>query len=291
MEPSYCAHCGFRGQPYRFVPGSLLLEVLLWLFFIFPGIIYTGMRRTKAYYGCPRCRTPNMIPLNTPVGQRIAGGQELAGLEKARAGGKRDALILLFVLTTVLVVVIVVNVVNVDKQQGLVEQAEQKEREAKRVAETAAFARMTPAEHLARARELIQSKSPQAFEAGLKELSAIDPRAPEGKEAARLRLQYQAAKKKQEREQTIAQAAESRKLRDAMAKTIENGMLDEGWNVDVRAVGNDHTTLLIKWILVSKAMAHQLSKKGELFENARIAGFKKIEITDGYDETWYWNLK
>jgi predicted RNA-binding Zn-ribbon protein involved in translation (DUF1610 family) len=67
----YCKNCGFRGRPFKFVPGSLLLEILLWLCFLLPGIIYTGLRRTKAYYGCPACRAPSMIPESSYLVPRI----------------------------------------------------------------------------------------------------------------------------------------------------------------------------------------------------------------------------
>jgi hypothetical protein len=66
----YCKQCGFVGQPKRYVPGSLFLEILLWLFLIVPGVIYTGLRRTKAYWGCPVCAAPNMIPADSPVAQQ-----------------------------------------------------------------------------------------------------------------------------------------------------------------------------------------------------------------------------
>ena len=72
MAQGYCTHCGFVGWPVKFMPGSLLLEVMLWLFLIVPGVIYTGVRRTKAYYGCPRCMAPNMIPLDSPFAQSAA---------------------------------------------------------------------------------------------------------------------------------------------------------------------------------------------------------------------------
>jgi leucyl-tRNA synthetase len=88
----------------------------------------------------------------------------------------------------------------------------------------------------------------------------------------------------------VAEAAASRIIRDALAKSIENEMLDKGFNVDVSATGPDHTTLHLKYIFVSKVFAHQLSENGEFFEQLRAAGFKKLICTDGYDETWTWKL-
>ena len=73
MTAGYCKNCGYTGMPERYVPGSLALEVLLWLFFILPGIIYSGLRRTRAYEGCPQCQAPNMVPLDSPVGRGFLG--------------------------------------------------------------------------------------------------------------------------------------------------------------------------------------------------------------------------
>jgi ribosomal protein S27E len=71
MTDCYCKNCGYTGKPKRYVPGSVVLEVLLWLFLILPGVIYSGLRRTRAYNGCPRCQAPNMVPLDSPVGRRV----------------------------------------------------------------------------------------------------------------------------------------------------------------------------------------------------------------------------
>jgi hypothetical protein len=67
-------------------------------------------------------------------------------------------------------------------------------------------------------------------------------------------------------------------------------MLDQGYNCDVHAIGSKHTTLQMKWALVSKVMAHQMSRRSDIFDTARQLGFKRIELTDGFDETWVWNL-
>jgi hypothetical protein len=74
-------------------------------------------------------------------------------------------------------------------------------------------------------------------------------------------------------------AAANRVARDALAKKLEDAFLDEGYNIEVHAIGKDHTTLRLEWILASKAFAHQLSQRNEFFDNARSVGFKRIEIT------------
>lgn len=65
--PFYCKHCGFIGVPETYRPGSVGLEVLLFLFLILPWIIYRAVRLSKKYDGCPRCGTPHMIPADSPL--------------------------------------------------------------------------------------------------------------------------------------------------------------------------------------------------------------------------------
>ena len=173
--------------------------------------------------------------------------------------------------------------------------------EAKRQQELV-FNRLTPKQHLDKARTLLTDEAPQSsVDEAVQHLNAISTSSPEHVDAQRLRQQYEVEKKKREAEQArietvnakkqaIEQAATDRAARDAMAKTLEDKLLDEGYNVDVKAIGKDHTVLHLRWILVSKVLAHQLSEEGSFFSSARSVGFKKVEITDGYDETWYWKL-
>jgi hypothetical protein len=184
------------------------------------------------------------------------------------------------------------------RQQAAAAAAEQQRREAD-------FNSLSPAQHLEQAKLLLRvdDQHPTAKEAdlGLKHIAAIPKNSAlysQGKatqqqfEVAAHRKEEQNARKRVEdaRKQAKDEAQAKRILRDAMAKTLENKMLDEGYNVDVNAIGADHTTLRIKWILVSKAMAHNLSKQGDFFDNARKVGFRRVEITDGYEQTWYWKL-
>lgn len=93
-------------------------------------------------------------------------------------------------------------------------------------------------------------------------------------------------------------AAESRRQlerattqnRRSFAGTLEGNYLREGMDVTVRATGTNATTLRLTWILVSRPMAYQLSENGELFATLRAQGFRRFEISDGYDKMWYWKL-
>jgi len=43
----YCKNCGFVGVPKMFVRGSFFIELVLWVCFIIPGIIYSIWRLTN----------------------------------------------------------------------------------------------------------------------------------------------------------------------------------------------------------------------------------------------------
>jgi len=159
----------------------------------------------------------------------------------------------------------------------------------------AAFEKLSPIEHLAEAKQLLNVDGPQvSISDGLKHIAAIDKGSPLYKQADQTRRAFEEARRKRDaqaaKRRELAEAAAKHLLRIELAKTLENKMLDQGFNVDVSAIGKDQTVLHIKWILVGKALAHNISKQGDFFSNARQVGFKRIEITDGYDETWWWKL-
>ncbi len=66
-----CTACGFIGQPITITKGSLGLEIVLWLAFLVPGIIYSIWRLTTRYKACPVCKKEAMIPADTPIGQKL----------------------------------------------------------------------------------------------------------------------------------------------------------------------------------------------------------------------------
>ncbi len=72
MNESYiCTSCGYRGKPKKWTKGSFAIELLLWFFFLIPGLIYTIWRLTSKAEVCPSCKQPTMIPLHTPMGQKL----------------------------------------------------------------------------------------------------------------------------------------------------------------------------------------------------------------------------
>lgn len=71
-EKFICNQCGFTGYPRKKVRGSIFIELLLWVFFLIPGLIYSIWRLTTKQLVCPNCGNATMIPLNSPIGQKLA---------------------------------------------------------------------------------------------------------------------------------------------------------------------------------------------------------------------------
>lgn len=70
-SPSICPSCGTKGTPIVKVKGSFGIEIVLWLCFLLPGLIYSIWRLSSRYAACPACDQRGMIPINTPNDQRL----------------------------------------------------------------------------------------------------------------------------------------------------------------------------------------------------------------------------
>lgn len=64
-----CTNCHYVGKGKA--PGSFLIEVVLWLSFIVPGLIYSIWRFGQKKRICPLCGSSSMIPVDTPKGQEL----------------------------------------------------------------------------------------------------------------------------------------------------------------------------------------------------------------------------
>lgn len=62
----FCTSCGHIGKPKKKTPGSFFTELLLWILFIFPGLIYSIWRLTARKKVCSNCGHPTVIPENSP---------------------------------------------------------------------------------------------------------------------------------------------------------------------------------------------------------------------------------
>jgi hypothetical protein len=62
----YCPNCGSVAEAKRHTKGSFLVELLLWLCFLVPGLIYSIWRLTTRSTVCGVCKSSGVIPENSP---------------------------------------------------------------------------------------------------------------------------------------------------------------------------------------------------------------------------------
>jgi hypothetical protein len=66
-----CKQCGTVDSPASKTPGSILIEIILWLCFLVPGLIYSIWRHTRRHDVCRACGSAELVPVNTPLGRQM----------------------------------------------------------------------------------------------------------------------------------------------------------------------------------------------------------------------------
>jgi hypothetical protein len=56
-----CMECGCQRDPINAKRGLLAIEILMWLLYILPGVIYSIWRRVRRQLVCPHCRNPSVV--------------------------------------------------------------------------------------------------------------------------------------------------------------------------------------------------------------------------------------
>lgn len=72
----HCLDCGTQGKSEIHTPGHRFIEIILWICFIIPGLIYSIWRITARKHACRACGSQRLIPPNTPAA--IAHKQQLS---------------------------------------------------------------------------------------------------------------------------------------------------------------------------------------------------------------------
>lgn len=67
-----CKQCGTLNNNGDALPGSGWIELVLWLCYIVPGVIYSIWRRTKRNAACVACSSRELVQVGTPVGAELA---------------------------------------------------------------------------------------------------------------------------------------------------------------------------------------------------------------------------
>lgn len=66
-----CTACGTVAKPKRVTKGSILIEIVLWLTFIIPGLVYSIWRHTTRHNACAACGSASLIPAESPAGRKL----------------------------------------------------------------------------------------------------------------------------------------------------------------------------------------------------------------------------
>ncbi len=56
-----CPVCKYSGPAVKTTKGSMSMEIVLWILFIIPGLIYSLWRLSTRATVCPKCSNPNVI--------------------------------------------------------------------------------------------------------------------------------------------------------------------------------------------------------------------------------------
>ncbi|MBU1569436.1 MAG: RING-HC finger protein [Proteobacteria bacterium] len=81
------------------------------------------------------------------------------------------------------------------------------------------------------------------------------------------------------------------KQRENYASTLENNMLSSGMDVSVILSGPSKTTIKLKYVLMSRPLVHKLVVESDILKNFIDLGFTRAILTDGYDNTWNFDIK
>ena len=66
-----CANCGTVGSPKTVTKGSFALELLMWLLFLLPGLIYSAWRLSSRAKVCAACFKDELVPADSPRGRKL----------------------------------------------------------------------------------------------------------------------------------------------------------------------------------------------------------------------------
>lgn len=63
----HCLSCGHEGPTKKPTKGSFFIELILWLCFLVPGLIYSIWRLNTRHEVCINCGGTSLVPLTSPI--------------------------------------------------------------------------------------------------------------------------------------------------------------------------------------------------------------------------------
>lgn len=130
----------------------------------------------------------------------------------------------------------------------------------------------------------------------LNKVTRADPQYPGlealGAEFLEAKHRFEQEERERQAAEKIAQAAEKvaidRERRASLEQVLRESFLDGGLDIKVRVSGKNHDRLKLTYALFSDVWSHRMQKEGLISQWCGM-GFKRIDLTDGYDWSVYWN--
>jgi hypothetical protein len=146
-------------------------------------------------------------------------------------------------------------------------------------------AKLTSAELLRRAKNLLANNDLDAAIANLQMIEVGSKEYPEGQKL------LTRVNKEVDQKRLTAEAKIKIDIRKEYGKILENYLLDNAkMDTKITTTGKDYTSLKIEYILTSRVMVNELTKDGKLPSLWEQMGFKTVIFTDGYYHTWTMDL-
>lgn len=148
---------------------------------------------------------------------------------------------------------------------------------------TATPAPLTPAEHLAAAKKAVAeatSGEPPGAREHIANISMFEKEYPQ---AQKLLAEL-------DRRKAIIEKIANMAARQLVVEEMERKMLSQGMDFEFSVTGPNKDRLRVKYILMSRPLVYKLTNETEFLENMKRGGFKKVVFTDGYNESWSYDL-
>lgn len=71
----FCTRCHEAGKPKSVTKGSFLIELVLWICFIVPGVCYSLWRLTTRHKACRSCGGDALVPMHSNAARAANWGR------------------------------------------------------------------------------------------------------------------------------------------------------------------------------------------------------------------------
>ena len=78
--------------------------------------------------------------------------------------------------------------------------------------------------------------------------------------------------------------------REAYAQALRQRYLDQNMDIEVKVSGKDKERLTLKFVLFNAVWTNKV-EKGSLLAEMRGLGFKRVDMTDGFDYHVFWDFE